>query len=285
MILSKMPKILQRICFYRWMMTLKKQSVIFIVIFFPLVIFSDGPRFEFEGRYWYPTLSMYIHLDEIDTDNDDINELIEDVLGTRFDIKEELGIRDQNYPEGRITWHTGSRSRIRFSYLKFLLRGDTDLKRDVRYDGHRFELGARIKTDIDMKYFRLAWIWQFIDYDEGLFQFGTVLEAKGFWIDAKIEAPEFNETGEGDVYFGFPTLGFAVDLNPNAMVNAFAEISGVYAFKFGHFYDFEAGVKFAPTERITLTGGYRTFELKPQYEDEYLRFRISGPFLGASMRF
>jgi hypothetical protein len=82
-----------------------------------------------------------------------------------------------------------------------------------------------------------------------------------------------------------PTLGSALDINPHKIVNIFAEVSGMYAGEYGSFLDGEAGVKIIPIKNLSVLGGYRIFYLKAEDDSDFAKLKISGPFVGATLRF
>lgn len=110
---------------------------------------------------------------------------------------------------------------------------------------------------------------------------------KGFWVDTSLEAPNMvppvRESEEFAI--GLPTIGIALDINSHKIVNAFAEISGLTAGKYGYFFDGEAGIKIIPIKNLSITGGYRIFDIKAKNEPDYAKLKISGPFIGATLRF
>ncbi len=142
-------------------------------------------------------------------------------------------------------------------------------------------------TDLDVKYLRLGWVWQFINIADGKFKLGTLLEAKGLWIDASLEAPYLvPPVKESQKYAaGLPTVGVALDINPHKIVNIFAEVSGLPAGKYGYFFDGEAGVKIIPIKNLSIVGGYRIIDIKANDDPDYAKLKISGPFVGATLRF
>lgn len=247
-------------------------SVCFLVVT-TAIAFADT-KVEFEGRYWITGLTAKA-------------KVTEDGIGTDIDFKADLGLKDKNFPEGRFTWYTGPKSKLRFAYTQISYSGDKNAERTIEFGGETYAVGTRVITDLDVKYLRLGWAWQFINVADGKVKFGTLLEAKGFWVDTSLEAPNmFPPVKESEKFaIGLPTIGFALDINPHKVVNVFAEISGLPAGKYGYFLDGEAGVKVIPLKNLSIIGGYRIFDIKAKDEPDYARLKISGPFIGATLRF
>lgn len=235
---------------------------------------QNDVKVEFEGRYWITDLTAKAKV----TENN---------IGTDVDFKADLGLKDKNFPEGRFTWYTGPKSKLRLAYTQISYSGDKNVERIIEFGGETYTVGTRVITDLDVKYLRLGWVWQFINVAEGKVKFGTLLEAKGFWVDTTLEAPNIVPPVKESEKFaiGLPTIGVALDINPHKIVNIFAEISGLPGGKYGYFFDSEAGIKIIPIKNLSVMGGYRIFDIKAKDEPDYAKLKISGPFIGATLRF
>ena len=235
---------------------------------------GTGPKVEFEGRYWITDLTSKAKVTEFD-------------IGTDIDFKDDLGLKGENFPDVRFTWYTGPKSKLRLAYTQVAYSGDKNIERTIEFDGTTYTAGTRVKTDLDVYYLRLGWAWQFINIANGKVKFGTLLEAKGFLVDISLDAPNLiPPVKESEKFVGaLPTLGAALDINPHKIVNIFAELSGIYAGEYGYFLDGEAGVKVIPIKNLSILGGYRILYFKAEDDPDFARLKISGPFVGATLRF
>ena len=246
-----------------------------ILIFTPCLAFAQkGPILELEGRYWITDLKGKV-------------KVIETFTGTDVDFKRDLGIKDENFPEARLTWYTGPKSRIRLAYTQAGFEGDETLTRTIEFDGKTYTVGTRVETDVKVRYLRLGWAWQFIDIGKGAVKLGPLLEGKGFWGKVSLEAPDLSPSiKESEKFlFGLPTIGIALDIHPHKMVNIFGEASGLTAGSYGFIYDAEAGIKLIPIKFLSIIAGYRIFEIKAEHNHDYAKLRFHGPFVGATLRF
>lgn len=246
-----------------------------IIVFTPCVAFAQGDvKLEFEGRFWFTDLEGEVKVTEAD-------------IGTDIDLKDDLDIKDEGYPEGRLTWYTGKNSRIRVAYTQVGYDGDANLQRTIIFNGTTYNVGTRVVTDLDIKYLGIGWVWQFINIGSGIVKLGTLLEGKGFWTKATLEAPDLATPikEKGEFWFGLPTIGAALDINPHRMVNIFAEGSGLPAGKYGYMYDVEAGIKLIPIKILSIMGGYRLLEFKAKDDNDFAKARLHGPFVGVTVRF
>lgn len=256
-------------------MSKKILLALIILIFTPcLALGQKGPTLEFEGRYWIPDLSGKVKASKT-------------FMDTKVDFKHDLGIKDENFPEARLTWYTGPKSKIRLAYTQAGFEGDENLGRTIEFGGQTYTVGTRVETDVKVRYLRLGWAWQFIDIGKGVVKLGTLLEGKGFWGKVSLEAPDLSTPVKESkkFLFGLPTLGIALDINPHKMVNIFGEASGLTAGNYGYVYDAEVGVKLIPVKFLSIIAGYRIFDIKARHSDDYAKLMFHGPFAGATLRF
>jgi hypothetical protein len=54
---------------------------------------------------------------------------------------------------------------------------------------------------------------------------------------------------------------------------------------FGHVVDAEAGLRFVPFRFLTVSAGYRVFDVRVSNDDDFATLTLTGPFIAASFRF
>jgi hypothetical protein len=237
------------------------------------VALAQDTRVEFEGRYWITDLTGEAKVTEAG------------LAGTNINIEDDLGVEDEDFPDVRFTWYTGPNSKLRLAYNQISYDGDKNVEQTIQFSGNTYTMGARVITDLDVKYLRLGWAWQFVSTAEEKIKFGTLLEAKGFWVDTSLNAPSISVKESEKFAAGVPTVGVALDINPHRAVNIFSEVSGIPGGKYGYFLDAEAGVKIIPTRNLSIIGGYRIFDVKAKEDEDHAKIKIAGPFVGATLRF
>jgi hypothetical protein len=264
-----------------------RKSLLTCVIFFCAAVLARAADavVEFEGRYWMPDLAAKAKVTESSIAGSDVN------------FKSELGIKDEDFPEGRFIWHTGPNSRIRAYYTQAQFKGDRIVARTINFDGKTYTAGARVRSKLDLQYFGLGWLWEFIDVLDGKLKMGTVLEAKGVAGKVTLDAPSLAINESADFIAGLPTAGVTVTISPfkdekpyasgNVLSNfsIYAEGAGMSAGKYGYFIDAEAGLRWTPVTYVSVSGGYRNVSLKAQDKPDYAKLELRGPFAAASIRF
>ena len=230
-------------------------------------------KVEFEGRYWITDLNAKAKVTKFG-------------IGTEID-NADLGLKDENLPDLRFTWYTGPNSKLRLAYTQVAYSGDKIIERTIEFGGSTYPVGGRVVTDLDVKHLRLGWAWQFINVINGKVKLGTLLEATGFILKSSLEAPNLMPPKDEStrVRIIFPTIGGALDINLHKGVNVFADVSGIYAGRYVYFLDGEAGMKIIPIKNLSIAGGWRVLSFTGKDDDDFVKLRISGPFVGATLRF
>jgi hypothetical protein len=229
---------------------------------------------ELEGRYWFTKLDAAAKVTS------------SSLPGTSVDLDKDLGVQDEDFPELRLTLSTGLAGKIRLAYLRGDFAGDTTLERTFQFGGTTFTASSRVESDIEFHYGRVGWAWQPLGVP-GIFKIGPLLEIKGLVIDASVR----NRTGGSSQHasallpIAFPTAGLMANVTPLEWLDLFAEASGVPFGDLGHVVDAEAGVRFLPFPLFTIAAGYRILDIRVGTNDDFARVRLSGPFVGASLRF
>lgn len=232
---------------------------------------------ELEGRIWFPELTAQLQV------------TAENLQGTVIDLERDLGLKDEDFPEGRFVWYTGPKSRLYLNYTQRSFSAEKILDRSITFRGRTFDVNARAATDLDLAFARLGWAWEFINSGNGFFKLGTLLEARGIMAKMSIEGQVNAQAARAEktIISGLPTIGIALDINPSRAVNIFAVASGFPDTKYGYALDTEAGLKVIPHKNFSLFGGYRYLRVKGEKDDpdDFVRVTFSGPFAGASLRF
>lgn len=195
---------------------------ILIAVLIVLICAAGGfaePLVEFEGRYWITNFNSKLRVSD-------------GGLGTEINLKSDLGMKSENFPEGRFTWVTGKNSRIRIAYTQESFSGDNVLARAIEFGGKTYPANTTVLSNLDIKYGRVSWIWQFINIAD-IVKFGTEVDAKIFDLKANLSAPNMDINESKHFSLALPTLGLAVDVSPPVIpLDVFAEATGMAAGKY-----------------------------------------------------
>jgi hypothetical protein len=243
-----------------------------LVVALPSVAAAE--RLELDGRYWIPDVSARAKIEGGSRP------------GTAFDFGRDLGISDEPLADLRLSVFTGAHSKLRLAYAHASFEGDTIIDQTIQFNGTDYPAMTRVVSELAVHYLRLGWIWQ-LPLIPGRLNVGPVVEAKGFMVEATLKAPAtappLRETET--LAIALPSAGLAIDLSPYPGIDLFAEASGLTLGDRGHVVDAEAGVRVTLLKFLAITGGYRFFEVRGEEDRSFARLRLSGPFMGAVIRF
>jgi hypothetical protein len=245
-----------------------------LLVVAPALCFAQQTTGELGGRYWVTNSTQRL-------------KLTQHGVGTDIDLKSDLGFKDRNFPEVRFNWYSKRRSKLMIDYFQVGYEGDKDVERTVAFSGATYTLGTRVVSNLDIRQVKMGWAYQFVNVAGGKFKLGTLLAGHGLFLDASLSAPNLRTPlkQSDKLAAGFPTVGLALDVNPDRKVNLAGDFSGITVGKYGYTVDGELALKFMPVRHLGLTLGYRGFRVNPKFEPDFAIVRISGPFAGASLRF
>jgi hypothetical protein len=244
----------------------------------PVGTFAFAQVLELEGRYWPAVLTGTVRV------TGDHGEVPSDI--STINLKSDLGLKDKNLKDFRLTLFTGPNSRLRVGYVKMDYSADQNITRTILFNGQMYTVGTRVLTTLNLDYWRYGWVWEFVGGPSSMVKFGTLLEAKRISADAGLSAPELAPPVAERKSFSatVPTVGLVLDINPSRMLNIFAEASGMSLGDKGHAWDGEAGLKLVLGSHLVVSGGYRYFDLQVNDKPDFATLKNSGPFVGAGLR-
>jgi hypothetical protein len=226
--------------------------------------------FELSARYWFPDMAGTVRV-------------ARGGIGTDLDARTDLGIDNTNFPQGNVTWYHG-RSSLGFAYTPIEYSGDDVLSRTVVFNGRTYSASTRVLSDIRARHLQLGWSYQFVNLAAGRFRLGPPVEANGFLLHGRLDAPNFSITESEDLSVGLPTFGAALDIHPHRMLGVYGKVSGFKAGSYGYFVSSDSGIKLR-WRLLLLTAGYRTFNLHVEASNDFAHLRLRGPFVGAGFAF
>lgn len=226
------------------------------------------PNVSVEARYFSPKLGMKVKSDEIYTINNN----------SRVDFKDTLGLDDKAAPELKVKYNS-----FELDYFHLHSSGSKNLASEpVKFNNTVFNTNVNTKLDFDYLFIKktnrlLHTNFVKLDYDYGLM---------GFHFNGKLNDSKNNESK--NFVAGLPVVGFSVQTSIDKVHNNldfYATISGLPAGGYGHFYDFETGLKYSIGNNLTTSIGYRAVDLKVNHDDDDVNLSMNGPFLGIAYNF
>jgi opacity protein-like surface antigen len=224
-----------------------------------------------EARYFKPNLNLKVRSDSIDYN------------GGSVDFKNDLGIADENVMEYRVQFGDG----LRLSYSNFNYSGHSTLTQNLSYEGNTYTASTPIDSNLEIKYARATWFKTLAKSDVTNTKF--LFDIKGFEFNTKVSGDISGTTTSSEKRFrgAIPTIGFATNIKIDKNINAFGEITGLPLGKYGHIYDYEAGIRYNVDKNVLINAGYRSIDLKikDSGNGDNVQLKLSGPFFNAQYKF
>lgn len=234
---------------------------------------SALPGFEagVRGFYWFPDLSA-----EIQT--------FTPVTGTKFDAKDDLGVKDEDFPSGEAFVRFG-RVHVRVGYTPVSYDGSKTLTRTIVFNDQTYAVDENVVSSLDVKMLDGDIQIDLLRPDVVAVAFNLGLIVKVKYVDGTVELTSAGATETRDFEAPLPMVGLAagVGVLKNA-VRADARLTGV-AYSGNHLYEGDVFASFAPFPFFRIQGGYRAIDLKIDEDDIVAALKIKGPYVGAQVSF
>ena len=230
--------------------------------------FDDYP-FSIEGRFFSPHFDANVKSNKIYYNGGTVG--LKDNLGFGNDNAPEIILRYKRLSLDYIYIHgSGHKTYSGSDVLIFggrRYRGQIDAKNTLHY--LKFNVTNPIKMTEDGG---LTWSYGLT----GIFWKGKV---------SGTDSRGRSESRSEDFGAPLPTLGVGAQINILPQFHGYANISGMYFGHYGHFYDFEAGIKYKPAPHFAITASYRKIEVKVDHKDDYGKLKMNGPYAGLRFDF
>jgi hypothetical protein len=250
-----------------------------------LAVAAFTPATAKEGKFFSAHLN-YV-LSEIEGEG----RTIDDLVGTRFDLEDDLGLDEEDeFPELQLWFHFLRRHSLGVSYFRSSYDGKATLDDTLIIHDETFPAGTTVESEVDFDLARLHYNFRFLDFkvvDLGLVVGVDLYSGEGSISDAAGILPD----ADGDFDAPFPVLGLNATVKiPGTGLFLHGEVSGANF----DLDDVDADVLDAQA-RLTwyilqgpvgLSIGYRHLDLDLEVEDEgTLDITQEGFYGGIAVRF
>ena len=225
--------------------------------------------FSLEARWFAPHLEAKVHSDSIYYN------------GGSVSLKDDLGFGNDNAPEFILRY-----KRMTLDYIYADGSGERNFsgRNVLTFGGWRFH--GDVSSKSTLHYLKLN-ITNPISGDRttGLdWSYGVT----GMYWKGSVDGTDTRGRSEHrSKQYGIPvpTLGVGAHAALTSNFNAYAHISGLPLGGYGHFYDFETGVRYNPINRLTVTAGFRRIDINVSHDDDSGKLTMNGPFAGLRFDF
>ena len=220
------------------------------------------------GYYWFPDLSAKLQT----------------FTSPQFDAKDDLGVKDENFPSGEAFVRFG-RLHLRVGYTPVSFDGNKTLTRQIEFNGQIFSIGENVVSSLDVKMLDGDVQFDLLrpDIVAAGFNLGLIVKAK--YVDGSVELASAGARETMDFKLPTPMVGLAagVGVLKNAL-RADARVTGG-AYSGNHIYEADVFASFVPFPFFRIQGGYRLIDLKVDEDDIAVDLKLKGPYVGAQVSF
>jgi hypothetical protein len=201
--------------------------------------------------------------------------------------------RSKYSPGGVISIPAGRGNALRVSYFQTIGTGNTTAATDLNLFSASYSQGDYLATQYKLRNVKIS--YDFLSYPTPLgdsnWRFRTLWEVQYTSVKTTIDAPLkpisvdssgnlIPNTGTGDRWFIFPTLGAAVDKTWAKRFTVEAKATGFGIPHRAAIWDAEASARYQ-ISRVDVIAGYRGFYFKTSPQgDQYVRGTLSGAYVG-----
>jgi len=232
------------------------------------------PGFEagVRGMYWLPDLSATAQTTTAG------------ILETKFDVKDDLGVGDENFLSGEAFLRFG-RVTLRLGYTPIRFDGDQTLARTIVFNGETFSVADKVisRLDVDMLDADLQVDILRPDVIAANFYLGLIAKVK--YVDGEVELASSVVKEKRDFKAPIPMIGLAAGAGfIKNLVRVDGRVTGM-AYSGNHLYEADAFASLSPLPFFRIQGGYRYIELKVDENDLVADLTLKGPYVGAQLSF
>ena len=235
-----------------------------------------GETYHVEGAigFWFPTADITISSESLG------------IPGTDIDVKKDLGIVDQNFPEFHLTLRPGRKHKFRFQLIPLSYNAQHTLTRTIVFNGQEYTIGIPVKSDLEWKAWRFGYEYDFIYRDWGFV--GFILEAKYTDVNATLTSPFVSEyaRAQGPI----PAAGGIVRVYVVRNVSVTGELSGIdiptIQDKYqAHYTELNIYGTWNFINNVGAQFGYRLLNVGYMFKEDTGHFIVDGVHFGVVARF
>jgi hypothetical protein len=210
-----------------------------------------------------------------------------DVPGTTFDVRDTLGVTDDDTStQARAWFRWGKRNRLFFDYFDANHEGNAGLSQPLVFHGATFNAGEEVDTKMQMELIQARYRYHFINLK--VFEFGL-----GFGVNQaslKMDLTGTTTPTESlDESVPFPSVagGLVIKPLPGLHIRAEADwFSGSEGGDKADFFDYRAQIEWYFLHFFGVFGGYRNVHFDVTTEDfGHADLTYAGPYAGLGVKF
>lgn len=224
-----------------------------------------------EARFFSPSFDTKVKSDSIKYNNGQVS------------LKDDLGLSDKNAPELILRYRNMS-----LDYIHLSNSGSAKLNDTLEVDNKTYQANGSIHTDSKINYLKFTVTNPVLhgpktelNWNYGISMLNWKLSANG-----EVNGPgSYTQSASESYTVPIPMVGIGGKAEVANGLDVYATVSGLPLASYGHIYDFEAGLCYAPIENLAIKAGYRKLDIHVHHGDDDGTFSLGGPWAGLSYQF
>ncbi len=229
---------------------------------------------ELSGGFWRPSVSGIFSSEQFG------------ITGTDVNFVSDLGFKTTRFGDIRLVLRPSKKSRFRFQYTPVSYTAESQLAREIVFNGIKYPTNLPVNSGFDWKVYRAGYEYDFFYTDRGFI--GFLIEARYTEMSARLQSPVNNEASSAKA--PLPAFGLVGRGYPLKNVSITAEVSGFKLPKIDEDYDANyididvyGTVNF--THHFGVQAGWRHMHTFLKVEKDRGDFTFKGLWFGGALRF
>ncbi len=254
-----------------------------------IAIVGEDYHVEFSAGAWFtmPSTIQYSDTEStVVTANGTTTTTV--INGSLVDFKRDLGLKNQTFPEGRLTVKLAQKHKLRGEFIPIFYKQTAVIATDFNFNGQTYKAGQTVESTLRWNEWKVAYEFDALTFDRG-FVGGMVAMSS---MNVSGAAANTAQSGTASVNILMPGLGATARYYASEKVAATIDfmafdLPGSDTSTHAHSFDLDGYVMYNFHKHAGVQVGYRYFDASHVWGSPLNTgsFRIHGPYVGGTARF
>jgi hypothetical protein len=209
------------------------------------------------------------------------------IIGSDIDFIDDLGFERTRFKDMRIVLRPGRKSRFRIQYTPVEYEAETNLRRDLVFNGQKFPLALPVQSEFDWKVWRIGYEYDVFYHERGFV--GVLLEGRYTQMTARLASPLMTEYTK--VSAPLPAIGLVgrayvlPEVALNFEMSMFRVPEGAIPDVEANYYDWDIHGTVNLSRHVGLQVGWRRMTNFLTVEQDTGDVKFQGLWFGGALRY
>ena len=233
---------------------------------------AESYHVELGAGFWNPTADMQI---------------ASGPNGSSVDVKNDLGLVDKKVAEFQLVVKPALKHKIRVQFIPLSYAQTGAPRSTVTFGGQTYPAGIAVNSTLHWNAWRFGYEYDVVSNQRGFI--GTIVDVK--YTDVSATLTTAGRVGVAAAKTPIPALGgigrlyLAQNLSLTGELTGFKIPGGWIKTTSGHYADMDLYAMLNFADSFGIRAGYRKFDVEYVSDSDTGTFKLSGPYLGVSLRF